>query len=91
MRKFENIGRVVVFLRDPNKKSFTKIIKELVTLMVKKKEIPLYYFKYLYRKRIENYLDYLSAKELSKIGYSELLHKSDYHSLIDNKLFFALF
>jgi hypothetical protein len=90
MRKFENIGRIKVFIKDPNKKSFFKIIKEVFVLIITKKEIPFYYFKYLYRKDVKNYLDYLSAGELSAIGSSPLLHKPAYRSLLENKLFFAL-
>ncbi|MDX1365220.1 MAG: sugar-transfer associated ATP-grasp domain-containing protein, partial [Arenibacter latericius] len=90
MRKFEKIGRIKVFINDPNKKSFFKIIKEVFVLYKTKKEIPYYYFKYLYRKDVKNYLDYLSAGEVSAILSSPLLHKPAYKSLIENKLFFAL-
>ncbi|MCO4823021.1 MAG: hypothetical protein KC469_13200 [Flavobacteriaceae bacterium] len=89
MRKFENIGRIKFFLKDPNKKSFIKMIKEVMTLMIIKKEIPFYYFKYLYRKDVENYLDYFSIGEANTIGRSPLMHKPEYKSLY-NKLFFAL-
>tara|TARA_R110001583_G_scaffold48642_5_gene152346 strand:- start:972 stop:2024 length:1053 start_codon:yes stop_codon:yes gene_type:complete len=91
MRNFENIGRIKVFIKDPNKKSLLKIIKEVIVLMFTKKEIPFYYFKYVYRKDVKNYLDYLSTSEVNAIGSSKLLHKPEYHSLLDNKLFFALF
>ena len=90
MRKFENIGRIKVFIKDPNKKSFFKIIKEVFVLIMTKKEIPFYYFKYIYRKDVKNYLDYLSAGEVSAIGSSPLLHNPAYRSLLENKLFFAL-
>ena len=87
MRNFKNIGRIKFFIKDPNKKSFFKIIKEVITLIIIKKEIPYYYFKYLYRKDVENYLDYFSIGEANTIG---LMHKPEYKSLLENKLFFAL-
>ncbi len=90
MRNFDNIGRIKVFIKDPNKKSFIKIIKEVITLIKTKKEIPFYYFKYLYRKDVKNYLDYLSTGEVNTIGNSRLLHNPAYKSLLENKLFFAL-
>lgn len=91
MRKIENIGRLKVFLKDPKKKNVFRIIKEVIILTIRKKEIPFYYFKYLYRKSVNNYLDYLSTKEVNKIGHSKLLHNPSFKSLIDNKLFFSLF
>ncbi len=90
MRNFDNIGRIKIFIKDPNKKSFFKIIKEVFVLIKTKKEIPFYYFKYLYRKDIKNYLDYLSTGEVNAIGTSTLLHNPAYKSILDNKLFFSL-
>ena len=90
MRNFDNIGRIKVFIKDPNKKSFLKIIKEVFVLIKTKREIPFYYFKYLYRKDVKNYLDYLSTGEVNAIGTSKLLHKPAYKSILENKLFFAL-
>lgn len=91
MRNFENIGRIKVFIKDPNKKSVFRIIKEVFILLIKKKEIPYYYFKYLYRKGVPNYLDYLSTKEIVAIGKSKELHKPEYTDLLDNKFSFAQF
>lgn len=90
MRSFDNIGRIKVFIKDPNKKSFLKIIKEVFILIKIKKEFPFYYFKYLYRKEVNNYLDYLSTREVNAIGNSNLLHNPAYKSILNNKLFFAL-
>lgn len=90
MRNFDNIGRIKVFIKDPNKKNFFKIIKEVFVLIKTKKEIPFYYFKYLYRKDVKNYLAYLSSGEISAISNSTLLHKPAYKSILKNKLFFSL-
>ena len=67
------------------------MIKEVFVLIVKKKEFPFYYFKYVYRKGITNYLDYMSTTEMNNLGNSKVLHKPEYNSLIGNKLFFTLF
>lgn len=91
MRNFEDISRIKIFLKDPNKKSTFKMIKEVLVLIVKKREFPFYYFKYLYRKGITNYLDYMSTTEMNKVGNSKVLHKPEFNSLIGNKLFFTLF
>lgn len=85
------MNRMLVFLRYPDKKSLPKMIKEVATLMVIKREIPFYYFKYLYRKKVTNYLDYISFKEQLLLVEDKSLHNPDYVSLINNKLYFALF
>ncbi|NMH87415.1 sugar-transfer associated ATP-grasp domain-containing protein [Flavivirga algicola] len=85
------MNRLKVFLKHPNKKSFPKMIKEVIILMIKKREIPFYYFKYLYRKNVTNYLDYVSFKEQLLLVGHRSLHNPDYVALINNKLYFALF
>ncbi len=89
--QFEDPGRIKVFLRDPNKKNFLKICKEVLVLWATKKEMPLYYFKHLYKKDIKNYRDYLAPKEVRRIHASKKLHKSEYTSILNNKLNFALY
>ncbi len=83
------MNRLKVFLNYPDKKSFFTIIKEVIILIFKKKEIPFYYFKYLYRKDASNFLDHLSLKEQRKLQFHKNLHNPDYFSL-NNKLFFSL-
>ncbi|MDO5971538.1 sugar-transfer associated ATP-grasp domain-containing protein [Flavivirga aquimarina] len=84
------MNRIKVFLKHPNKKSIPKMVKEILVLLVKKREIPFYYFKYLYRKDAIDYLDHLSLKEQRKLQYDKSLHNQDYVSVINNKLYFAL-
>lgn len=60
-------------------------------LMISKKEIPFYYFKYLYRKSVTNYKDYLSTKEGALIQGSSKFHKDELLSIISNKLSFSLY
>jgi len=88
---FNNPGRIKVFLRDPNKKHFLKICKEVCHLWVTKKEVPLYYFKHLYRKDVKNYTDYLGLKICQKLHSSAQLHKKEYTSILNNKLNFSLY
>ena len=85
------MNRLKVFLKSPEKKNLFKMAKEFLTLMIKKKEIPFYYFKYLYQKDIKNYLDYLSLQEQRKFQLHKSLHNPEYVTLINNKLYFNLF
>ncbi len=83
------MNRLKVFLNYPDKKSFFTIIKEVIILIFKKKEIPYYYFKYLYRKDAIDFLDHLSLKEQRKLQSHKTLHNPDLVSLVNNKLFFS--
>lgn len=84
-------GRIKVFLKNPNKKNYYKIIKEVVVLWITKKEMPMYYFKHLYKKDVKNYKDYIGTKEAARIHSSKNLHRAEYASILRNKLNFALF
>ncbi len=84
------MNRIKVFLNYPSKKSLFKIIKELFILTLKKREIPFYYFKYLYRKNAVDYLDHLSLNEQKLLQYHRSLHNPDYLRVINNKLFFSV-
>ncbi|WP_438712202.1 sugar-transfer associated ATP-grasp domain-containing protein [Aquimarina muelleri] len=84
--------RLSVFLKDENRKELFLIIKEAVVFWVVKRELPYFYFgKFLYRKDIENYKDYLSSKEIDKITLSKNLHHFQYASLLRNKLAFSFY
>jgi len=88
---FNKPGRIKVFIKDPNKKNLLKICKEVAILWLTKKEVPMYYFKHLYRKDIMNYRDYLGPKLGRKIHASKRLHKQEYTSILNNKLNFSLY
>ncbi len=90
MRKF-NDRRISIFLKDPDKKGVFQILREMVTLLFLKKEFPFYYFLFPYKRKVKNYKDYLSTGEKLKIFHSKSLHKPEFESLLENKLFFALF
>jgi len=66
------------------------MIKEVLILTIKKREIPFYYFKYLYRKDAIDYLDHLSLKEQIKIQTHPTIHKAEYYNVINNKLLFSV-
>ncbi|WP_299214564.1 sugar-transfer associated ATP-grasp domain-containing protein [uncultured Aquimarina sp.] len=84
--------RLFVIINDKNRKNLLTILKESLRFWILKKEIPYFYFgKFLYRKEITNYKDYLSSKEVDKITLSKKLHKFQYSSLLRNKLSFALY
>lgn len=89
--QLKDTGRVKVFFKDPDKKSFLKMCSEALVLLVTKKEIPMYYFKHLYKKNVKNYRDYLAPGEVRRIHASDKLHKSGYTSILNNKLNFALY
>ncbi len=91
MRRFNNIGRLKVFLKDPNKKGWFQMCKELALLTYKKREIPFYYFKFLYRKSVVNYLDYHSFGDMKALNNSERLHNKSLHTIIEHKLFFSFY
>lgn len=84
--------RISILLKDKNRKNILQICKECLVFWWFKKEPPFFYFgKFLYRKEITNYKDYLSSKEVDKITLSKKLHSFQYASLLRNKLAFALY
>lgn len=91
MKRFNNLGRIKVFLQDSNKKSWLKMGKELLILTWVKREIPFYYFKFLYRKSVTNYLDYHSFGDMKALINSSLLHNGALNAIIENKLFFSFY
>lgn len=83
-------NRLKVFIKYPNKKSVFTILKEVIILAIKKREIPYYYFKFLYRKDAKNFLEHLSLKEQQKLQTHKKLHNPALTNAVNNKLFFAL-
>jgi len=84
--------RVSVIINDNNRKTVVTILKESFHFWIIKKEIPYFYFgKFLYRKEVTNYRDYLSSREVDKITLSKKLHQFQYSTLLRNKLSFSLY
>ena len=67
------------------------MFRESMFLWISKREIPFYYFKYLYRKNVVNYKDYISTKEASKIQHQDTFHRPEHLTIISNKLSFSIF
>lgn len=88
---FKDPERIKVFFKNPNKKSYFKMGREVLVLWVTKKELPLYYFKHIYKKEVTNYRDYIGTRETARIHASKKLHKQEYTSILRNKLNFALY
>lgn len=62
------IKHLKVFFLDPTKKNYFRVVFEMIHFGWVKKEIPTDYFrKYLYRKNVNNYLEYLSLNQFFKI------------------------
>ena len=87
----EGIERIKVFLSDKEKKSFPIIFGECLSLLIRKREIPFYYFKHLYRQNIKNIHDYIGTKEAARINSDPDLHKAELTSIMSNKLAFVFF
>ena len=82
-------GMLFFFVKDKNKKSIFRIIKEIISLWRIKKEFPLYYISnLLYRQGIDNYKDYLSLKENSKILHWSYAKGNHQKENVQNKLLF---
>ncbi len=84
--------RVAIVLEDDNKKGVFQILREAIGFWIAKKEVPYFYFgKFLYRKDVKNYKDYLSSKEVDLVTLSKKLHRTQYASILRNKLSFAIY
>jgi hypothetical protein len=84
-------NRFLIFFKDKRKKSILKMLYESTYLWYSKKEVPFFYFKYLYRKNVPNFKDYVGTKEAHRINHSAKYHKSEHMSIISNKLTFSMF
>ena len=76
-----------VVLNDKNKKNWFKIFKEAIVFGWIKKELPIDYFrKFLYRKEITDYKNYLSLKEYISIIQSPKMLIPEVTAISNNKL-----
>jgi hypothetical protein len=90
MYKYSNASLLKEIVNDPDRKNFTDILREFLSLTFYYRELPLHYFsRYLYKKDINNVKDYFPTGFLSKIPhvFNEKLAKH----VLDDKLFFSLF
>ena len=84
-------NRLLVLFRDPDKKNIFIMIKEVIQLYFKKKEIPYYYFKYLYKKEITNIFDFIGTKEADLIHFNPKLNTKEHRMIMNLKLSFAIY
>ncbi len=88
----ENLSRINVFIKDNDKKGLAVLIKEVIVLWYLRKRFPLYYFgRFLYRRGIKNYKDYLSFEEYTAIIDSPVYNQKEYTGILNNKLAFSFF
>ena len=86
------ISHLKVFFNDPDKKGIFKIIKEMIIYGWIKKELPTDYFrKFLYRKDIIDFKNYLSLNQFYCIIKSKKMVFPEISSILNNKLSFSFF
>lgn len=79
------------FLKDPDRKSILRILFEMTVLFFKYREIPIHYFsRYLFKKDIKNYKDYLPNKFFDT-RIKPVFNDSSVKEVLDNKLYFDMF
>jgi len=85
--------RILLFiLKDPDRKPILLMGLESINLWIKDKKFPKQYFtRYLYRKKIANFRDYLSTPELLGLNYSKKIQNKTIVSILSNKILFAKF
>jgi hypothetical protein len=72
-------------MKDKNKKSFLRIMKDVTTIAISRRCIPTYYFSdFIYRRDAANHLDYITNDEARKICRS--MHSPATYQVLDNKL-----
>lgn len=87
-----NIRRIKILINDKDRKSWFLIFKEVLVLTITKKSFPLYYFgRSFYKKEAPNAKDFMNIKECDSILYSPKMQRNQTISILNNKLYFALF
>lgn len=78
-------------MKDPERKSTFTIIQELIILLFVYKEIPVHYFsRYLFKKEVTNFRDYVPNKFFDK-KIKPFFNDRSVKDVLDNKLFFDMF
>jgi hypothetical protein len=81
---------VMEVLRDPERKSIPAMLRDLVVLLVKHKELPVHYFsRYLFKRDVNNILDYIPNRLSGKIA--PYFNDRRLKHVLDNKLYFYLY
>lgn len=86
---FSRLKHFNVFIKDPDKKAWLKLVKECIHFAYLKKEMPTDYFrKYLYRKDIVDYKHYLSLNQFNAIMTSSKMIFPEVSARLNDKLIF---
>ncbi|MEC3966141.1 sugar-transfer associated ATP-grasp domain-containing protein [Flagellimonas halotolerans] len=80
------------FLKEKDKKSYSRIAYEFIHLAIIHKQIPYHYFsRFLYRNDFKEYKDFIPIKTYFGLIGSEKIHDPLYVNILGNKIFFELF
>ncbi len=80
------------FIGDPDKKTYGQIVREAVKCGIAERELPKHYFtRLLYKKGVDNYLDYMGVRTNNRLTASGVIHNHSMAPLFDNKLCFSTF
>lgn len=83
-------GFLPMISRQPDRKSWFRILQELIHLTFYNRSLPTFYFsRHLYRKDRQNIKDFIPNKVL--YGISEKMNDQEAASVLSNKLFFDLY
>ena len=88
VRKIKNpVRKFMIVLRDPHRKSITRMFRELIYLAIKNRSWPNHYFsRYLYRNEKTNLNEYEKNKTLYSL--SDKFNDPGFLSILRNKLIF---
>ncbi len=90
MKKRSQIQMVMEVLGDPERKSVPAMLKDLVVLWIKYRELPVHYFsRYLFKKDVANIFSYLPNRLSGRIA--PYFNDGRLKHVLDNKLYFYLF
>jgi hypothetical protein len=87
----KSVQIIKTILRDSERKPLVQMASESMKLLIADKAIPYHYFsRYLYRKHVTGYKDFLSTPDLMLL-YSDKFHNKTSVAIMDNKIVFAEF
>lgn len=87
----DNLFRINVFLKDPDKKPKTQILKEFLKLWYLKGSFPMHYIgRFLYRTSYSNPENFMDMKEYNSFIYAKKNNKEEYVNLLANKFLFSI-
>lgn len=83
------MSKIRYFFKDNDKKPFFKVVHEMTRCWANEGEFPMHYItRFLYKKGVDNYLDYMGDKKIGKIQTNPILHDRNLVQTLQNKVFF---